>query len=451
MTFLGFQNLKDAIFCSSIPFSSLTTYCATMISALKTSSPLLLVVAVQVLLVLHHQIGSSNAASSNTIQQGQTLKDYDALVSPNGLFRLGFYGAGPLNSRYLAISFNAGYVAGAINVNPVWIANRNTLLSDSTGLLSLDHNGTLKLENADHSVSIVFYSSDPDQVSRINSNNSLVTATLLDSGNLVLVEKNLSSGHERLLWQSFDYPTDAFLPGMRLSINRKTGQIKSLTSRLSDKVPCSGAFTLGVSTVSNASELVIQRRGVTYWRSGVWTGRGFSSPYTLMNLNDPQYTFSYSVGEEKYFSYSKKTESADIMVWVLSEIGQLQKYTVWVSGGMSGPVTVIQCGTRNGNASAAGCETPELPSCRSRLVQFRPRRGTMASNASAMVTPRGAVDLNVSTSDCEVECRRNCSCVAYAPVSPIDHVGCYFWFKGSQFIRDEKLDNVVFFLPNHRG
>ena len=45
-------------------------------------------------------------------------------------------------------------------------------------------------------------------------------AQLLDSGNFVL--KDLINGSESIVWQSFDYPSDMLLSGMKLGWNLKT-------------------------------------------------------------------------------------------------------------------------------------------------------------------------------------------------------------------------------------
>ncbi|KAG6794080.1 hypothetical protein POTOM_003313 [Populus tomentosa] len=54
------------------------------------------------------------------------------------------------------------------------------------------------------------------------SSTTNLTAVLEDSGNFIL--KDANSHSDQILWQSFDHPTDVFLPGMKLGINRRTGQ-----------------------------------------------------------------------------------------------------------------------------------------------------------------------------------------------------------------------------------
>ncbi|MBA0682773.1 hypothetical protein Goari_024466 [Gossypium aridum] len=86
---------------------------------------------------------------------------------------------------------------------------------------------------------------------------------LLDSGNLIL-----SEGHDNfstsVVWQSFHYPTDTFLPGMK--INNKL----VLTSWKSLLDPASGRFTFqqdgdrkGQYIITNKKELL------PYWKSGL--------------------------------------------------------------------------------------------------------------------------------------------------------------------------------------
>ncbi|KAI9185389.1 hypothetical protein LWI28_006746 [Acer negundo] len=67
-----------------------------------------------------------------------------------------------------------------------------------------------------------------------------VSSVLQDNGNLVL-KQGIT---ERILWQTFDFPMDCFLPGMKLGINHMTGQNLSHTPWLTDSIPASGAFSL---------------------------------------------------------------------------------------------------------------------------------------------------------------------------------------------------------------
>ena len=62
---------------------------------------------------------------------------------------------------------------------------------------------------------------------------------LLDSGNLVLREKN-EENPESYLWQSFDYPSDTWLAGMKLGWDLRTGLERRLTAWKSPDDPSPG-------------------------------------------------------------------------------------------------------------------------------------------------------------------------------------------------------------------
>ncbi|GKA50293.1 G-type lectin S-receptor-like serine/threonine-protein kinase CES101 [Tanacetum coccineum] len=62
------------------------------------------------------------------------------------------------------------------------------------------------------------------------------SVTQLDSGNLVLHELFPNGSVKQVLWQSFDYPTNKILPGMKLGINFMSGHRWSSSSWASDQV-----------------------------------------------------------------------------------------------------------------------------------------------------------------------------------------------------------------------
>ena len=107
------------------------------------------------------------------------------------------------------------------------------------------------------------------------------TLTIEDDGNLVLTGGG--GGEEAvLLWQSFDHPTDTFVPGMNITLDRRNGSIVGqtlFTSWRSPDDPAPGNFTLGQDPLGSA-QLYIWRSGqdgenTTYWRSGQWANNNF--------------------------------------------------------------------------------------------------------------------------------------------------------------------------------
>ena len=101
----------------------------------------------------------------------------------------------------------------------VWVANRETPLDNNSGVLKITHEGDIVLLS---NTSIVW------------SSNTSRTAfspvvQLVDSGNLVVKDGN-DNNLENFLWQSFDYPCNTLIPGIKMGKNFVTGQDWFLTS-----------------------------------------------------------------------------------------------------------------------------------------------------------------------------------------------------------------------------
>jgi hypothetical protein len=87
-------------------------------------------------------------------------------------------------------------------------------------------------------------------------------ATLEDDGNFIVRELD----SERVLWQSFDYPTRTLLPGMKLGMNFKTQHKWMLTLWLTDKITAPGGFSIEWEPTANGTgQLVMRHRGDMYW------------------------------------------------------------------------------------------------------------------------------------------------------------------------------------------
>uniref|UniRef100_A0A6N2K9Z5 non-specific serine/threonine protein kinase n=1 Tax=Salix viminalis TaxID=40686 RepID=A0A6N2K9Z5_SALVM len=198
---------------------------------------------------------ASHALAADTLYQGgDAINSSSTLVSKNGLFTLGFtiLGSAESSASYLGIWYDSN------RSHPFWLANRDKTIADNSGVLALDGSGNMKLTYSGGDL-VHFYSSPSPPTN--------LTAVLEDSGNFVL--KDANSRSDRILWQSFDDPTDTFLPGMKLGISNATNQTWSLTSWTSELVPAPGAFTL--EWERDRHELVIKRRTETYWTSGPLT------------------------------------------------------------------------------------------------------------------------------------------------------------------------------------
>ncbi|GJX81546.1 G-type lectin S-receptor-like serine/threonine-protein kinase CES101 [Tanacetum coccineum] len=215
-------------------------------------------------------------SETDTLHQGQLLKDWGYLLSPNKVFILKFFGFGISISPYLGIFYsdidddehNYRYLY-EFHKMAVWVANRNNPIPDIDGSLKIDVHGKLSILSSGNTVLDLF---SPTLVTRNAS------VTLLDSGNLVLQELYQDGSVKQVLWQSFDYPTDTLLPGMKLGINLKTGHRWSLTSWRSDQLPAHGSFTL-TGDPNGTDQLVIHRQGNIHWTSGPWWNGEFENTH----------------------------------------------------------------------------------------------------------------------------------------------------------------------------
>jgi hypothetical protein len=106
------------------------------------------------------------------------------------------------NNWYLGIWFNK-----VPKLIPVWVANRqNPIIDPTITELTLYLDGNLVI--LDKVAKSMIWSTQIGNKSKGN----YTTAVLLNNGKLVLRE---SSNMSIMLWQSFDYPADALLPGAK--------------------------------------------------------------------------------------------------------------------------------------------------------------------------------------------------------------------------------------------
>ena len=240
-------------------------------------------------LTLSLLLGES-CCQTDTLLQGQSLKDGQELVSAFNIFKLKFFNFKNSRKLYLGVWYNNLYL-NYVQDRPVWIANRDNPIPRRPGSLMIDSLGRLKILRGGASSLLLNLSS--------TESTGNTTLKLLDSGNLQLTEMG-PGGSTRVLWQSFDYPTDTLLPGMKLGFNVKTKKRWELRSGLSDTLPASGSFVFGMdANISNL--LTILWRGKRYWASGLW----FKGRFSLEAFNNYESVFSFNSTEsERYFMFS---------------------------------------------------------------------------------------------------------------------------------------------------
>jgi hypothetical protein len=132
-------------------------------------------------------------AASDILSKGRNITDGDKLVSARGSFTLGFFSPGVPSKRYLRIWFSIFEDAVC------WVANRDCLVTDTSGALVITDAGSLLLLDG---FGQVVWSSNTT-----NATTGLASAQLLESNTLLpgmKIGKNLWTGAEwRLtLWRS---------------------------------------------------------------------------------------------------------------------------------------------------------------------------------------------------------------------------------------------------------
>ncbi|KAK6158496.1 hypothetical protein DH2020_005810 [Rehmannia glutinosa] len=248
------------------------------------------------LLILNLHCLATQVSSLDTLRQGYNLNSSSQLVSAKRIFTLGFYTPRGSNNSYLAVWYTNG------SYPPVWIGNRENPIPQNTDpILTIDTTGKLIITRGGGE-SIVIYSGE----SGMN-----LSATLLDTGNFVVTEMSSNGSSGEILWQSFDYPTNTLLPGMKLGVNHRTGRNWTLSSWFDESDPASGAFTLEWDP--SVRRLII-RRVVVYWTCGdlndYYEDFGNFRIKQFQNIDPPDvfnlnYNFTnITTDEEEYFMYT---------------------------------------------------------------------------------------------------------------------------------------------------
>ncbi|KAM7487889.1 hypothetical protein LguiB_025373 [Lonicera macranthoides] len=373
----------------------------------------------------------------DTITTAQSLTDGNTAVSSGGSFELGFFSP-PGNSKnwYLGIWYKK------ISKTVVWVANRDIPLTDTLGVLNITNQGILTLFNSSNSI--------------IWSSNSLRSAQnpvarLLESGNFVVGD---DANRQDYIWQSFDYPSDTFMPGMKLGRNLLTGVDRYLWSYNANNDPSRGDYKFLLDP-HGFPQLLLMKGSVVNYRSGPWNGLRFSGSVGLQPNLIYTYHFVFD-NEEMYYTFELINSSVYSRV-VLNEDGVIQRYT-WNYGTQDWVVYI--------NAPADNCDIYELchgygscnisssPVCGC-LNKFEPKypkewdradfsngcvRKTPLSchNGEGFVkysglklpdTRNSLYNVSMSLYECHKVCLDNCSCMAYSNLNITGKgSGCLLWF-----------------------
>ncbi|KAJ4748415.1 G-type lectin S-receptor-like Serine/Threonine-kinase [Rhynchospora pubera] len=234
-------------------------------------------------LLLFSLLSVSN--SFDTLEQTETLANGQTLVSLNSDFELGFFNRSTSTTKW--------YIGIWYTVSPeivVWVANHDNPLNDSSSTLSIS-NGTLVL--IDSLQNIIWSSSVNLSTPKILD----PILKLLDSGNLILKDQN----NDDILWQSFDYPSNTFLLGMKIGKDLTTGFEWYMSSWKSSDDPSKGNYYYKMNTIGQP-EMVLWDGDRIKFKTGAWVGVRFSGLPEMQTYTNMLQFIVVSTSKEVNFS-----------------------------------------------------------------------------------------------------------------------------------------------------
>ncbi|CAL9104079.1 unnamed protein product, partial [Musa textilis] len=281
-------------------------------------------------------------------------------------------------------------------------------------------------------------------------------AQLLDDGNFVVREADGNpSDPNSFAWQSFDYPTDTLLPGMKLGWNLTTRFNRTLTSWASAIDPAPGEYTFGIDVRGDPQAFEWSETQVK-WRGGPWNGLRFTG-IPQMASND-LVSLQFFVDTTQVVYVFQEINSSIVSRLVMNHSGTVQRL-VWVDerklwnplwsypddhcdffppcgpNAVCDPSKSPQCdcprGFRPNNPASWGFRYGSDGCVRKTEVDCR--KGTdgfaLVSGAKLPDTSNSTVDwAGMTLAQCKAKCLKNCSCTAYARANISGSgSGCILW------------------------
>lgn len=236
------------------------------------------------LLLICFFISSNPSFGADSILANQSLSGNHTIISLGGNYELGFFKPGSSSKYYIGIWFKK-----VSEQTVVWVANREKPVSNK-------YTSELKVVDGN----LVLFNEMKTQVwsTETKSTSPSLVAVLLDDGNLVLRNKSSSA-----LWQSLDYPSHTWLPGSKISYNKHTNKMKTLTSWKNSEDPAPGLYTLELDPINNQG-VIMWNRSKQIWKSGPWDGQAFGLVPDMRHNSYSLFNFTYVANEnETSFSY----------------------------------------------------------------------------------------------------------------------------------------------------
>ncbi|CAI0546118.1 unnamed protein product [Linum tenue] len=392
-----------------------------MAAATKTIfTPHLLNLPILLLLLCVQSLRHNYSLAADTLTQGgPALNSSATLLSRNGHFTLGFQRL-VSNFSYLGIWYDNDTSA------LFWVANRASPIPDDTGALALDPSGALKLNYSGGDILNLYSPRSP-------SSSPAAAAVLEDTGNFSLSDSTSGAA----LWQSFDSPTDSWLPGMKLGVvDRGSGRNRTLTSWLAESDPAPGAFTMEWDPAGE--QLVVRRRGVVFWTSGRQLRRDAFQNFAMDSGTVDFNVSRVSNSDEDYLTLSASRNMFSAPSQRNFSIWRLRYDGVVVDRSTSR--VIVSADLCDGNNTENGCARWPGPECRRRNGdRFVLQRGGFVNT----VPRREDNNASLGISDCRDLCWRDCQCVG-TNIGSSNGTGCTFWY--GNFSQDPNSNFVQYHI-----
>lgn len=332
----------------------------------------------------------------------------------------------------------------------VWVANRkNPIINNTSGIIRIGSRGIM-LSSEESTDSILWLS----HYSRSVKN---PVAQLLDTGNLVFRDENHSE-QDKFVWQSFDYPVDNLLPGMKFGVDLVSGMNRNLKPWTSDDNPSPGNFIYRLDP-NGYPQLLLWKDSVLWYRTGPWVASTGTSGLPSVNPNGV-YTSKYVIKHKEIYYTTNLVNTSESVITrlILLPSGYLQRllwnrhkeeWTIYLTLQVSDCDRYGYCGT-NGV-----CNMDKYPRCEC-MRGFNPKNPEDWASAdwsngctrdvqlkcgneddffkySGVKLPDTRwswYNTSMNLAECEMECLKNCNCTAYSSTNATNGSGCILWFGG---------------------
>ncbi|KAF7061443.1 hypothetical protein CFC21_068139 [Triticum aestivum] len=386
------------------------------------------------------------------------------IVSQGKKFTLGFYS--PTQGNTTSSSSNTYYIAiwysDILPVTTVWTATTDVPVSDPTrAALAMGSDGNLVLFDQ--------YRNRELWSTNVSVPSNSTMAIIRDTGSLDLTDASNSS---IIYWRSIDHPTNTWLPGGKLGLNKITGVSQRLVPWKNTADPSPGLFTLELDPNGTPQLFIQWNLSITYWSSGPWNGHnfslapemtvGFTFDFPFINNDTEGYLF-YSLrddsvisrfiidvgGQIKHLSWVDSSQQW-MLVWAQPPI-QCEVYALCGAYGSCNLNALTHCSCVKGFSQkvqsdwdlqdySGGCKrnTPLHCQTNSTSAHAQTHQSDKFYVMEDVLLPdnaQGAVA--TSSHECQVVCLDSCSCTAYT----YNHTGCFIWHGDLVNLREQYRGN----------